>query len=152
MRNFTHKMAALALAAVALLVMAGGCGMHEGSESQLKEDADSFAVCFYNWHFMDAARFCSPRSAAWMRYACSNVHQADIELLRAKEHDAQVELEDVDFCDDDSTALVSLKVTNYYRMDSIGTEAHLVDEAHVSLPMVIEGGKWMVNLQGLPFD
>lgn len=127
-----------------------GCQPHEGSESQLKEDVDSFATYYYNWHFEQAAKYCTPRSEVWLRYAASNVHPADIDLLRAKQQDAIVELGDVDFHDDEVSATVSIKVTNYLKMDSIGKEAQLVKEASFDLPMVLHQGKWKVELKELP--
>lgn len=132
------------------LSMLQSCQPHEGSESQLKEDVDSFATYYYNWHFEQAAKYCTPRSEVWLRYAASNVHPADIDLLRAKQQDAIVELGDVDFHDDEVSATVSIKVSNYLKMDSIGKEAQLVKEASFHLPMVLHQGKWKVELKELP--
>lgn len=69
------------------------CQPHKGSEEQLKADIDSFATYYYNWHFEKAARFCTPESKVWLRYAASNVHQADIELLKAKTKMLKLKLE-----------------------------------------------------------
>ena len=102
------------------------CQQHEGSEEQLKADIDSFATYYYNWHFEKAARFCTPESKVWLRYAASNVHQADIELLKAKNEDAQIEIGDIDFNEDEVTATVNLEITNFLQMDTIGKEARLI--------------------------
>ena len=136
------------------LIFAGmtllGCQSHEGSESQLREDVDSFATYYYNWHFQKAAPYCTPESEIWMKYAASNVHQADIDLLHAKSQDAQVEIGDVDFMDDEVSATVNLTVTNFLQMDTIGQEAHAIKKATFQLPMALHNGKWKVALKELP--
>lgn len=127
-----------------------GCQPHEGSEEQLKEDVDSFATYYYNWHFEKALRYCTPESEKWLRYAASNVHQADIDLLHAKKEDASIEIEDIDFLDDEVSANVSVTVSNFLQMDTIGTEAHHVSQATFQLPMVMHNGKWKIKLASLP--
>ena len=138
------------LGTAASLITLSGCQPHEGSDSQLKEDADSFAIYYYNWHFPKALKYCTPSSETWLRYAASNVHEADIELLRNKAEDASVEITDVDYADDEVSAVVSIKVSNFLQMDTIGKEAHPVDEATFQLPMEIHEGKWKVKLEGMP--
>ncbi len=150
MDKFAKRLPLWTVAGLAVLMTAGGCQPHEGSESQLKEDVDSFATYYYNWHFRQAAKFCTSESEVWLRYASSNVHQADLDLLHQKQEDAVAEVQDVEFGDDEISAKVYLKVSNYYRMDTIGTEAHLVKEADVTLPMVMQEGRWKVLLNQLP--
>ena len=126
------------------------CQPHEGSEEQLKADVDSFATYYYNWHFEKAARFCTPESKVWLRYAASNVHPADIELLKAKNEDAHIEIGDIDFKEDEVSATVNLEITNFLQMDTIGKEAHLINKSKLTLPMTIHNGKWKVELKQLP--
>lgn len=127
-----------------------GCQPHEGSEKQLLEDVDSFATYYYNWHFERANKFCTPKSEIWLRYAASNVHPADIDLLHAKQEDATIEISDVDYHDDEVSATVTLSVNNFLQMDTIGTEAHLKDKATFQIPMTLHKGKWKVALSQLP--
>lgn len=127
-----------------------GCQPHEGSERQLKEDVDSFAIYYYNWHFEKAAKYCTSSSQIWMRYAASNVHPADIELLKIKQEDATTEIKDIDFGDDEISANVEVEVTNFLQMDTIGREAHTIPKGTYKIPMVMEEGKWKVRLESLP--
>lgn len=136
-------------AATTVLTLAG-CQPHEGSESQLKEDIDSFATYYYNWHFEKATRYCTPASEKWLRYAASNVHSADVDLLHAKQKDASIEIDDIDFLDDEVNANVKVNVSNFLQMDTIGKAAHLVKEASFQIPMTIHEGKWKVDLERLP--
>lgn len=150
MKKSKTGMLAFALSLAAGLVATTSCQTHEGSEDQLKTYADSFAIRYYNWQFPDAAKYCTPASEQWLRYAASNVHESDVELLRQKEEDATVEIKDVDFADDEASAHVTLSVSNFLQMDSIGQEAHLVPHSEVQLAMEMHEGKWKVNLDWLP--
>lgn len=151
--SLSFKALGLLLFGGSLLIMSGlcaGCQRYEGSERQLKEDADSFATYYFNWHFLQAAKYCIFETRVWLRYASSNVHQADIDLLEAKKEDATVEIEDVDFHDDEVSATVRFQVKNFYQMDTIGQAAHLVDQATFQLPMEMHKGRWQVKLTELP--
>lgn len=136
--------------AIANIAVFTGCQPHEGSEDQLKADADSFATLYYNWHFPKAAKYCTPESERWLRYAASNVHQGDIDQLHKKAEDATIEITDVDFGDDEVSAIITLKVNNFLQMDTIGQEAHLIPQAEVQIPMEMHGQKWKVKLEKLP--
>lgn len=127
-----------------------GCQPHEGSEKQLREDIDSFATYYYNWHFQQANKYCTPQSEKWLRYASSNVHQADIDLLHAKQEDAKIEIADIDFHDDEVSASIRLHVSDFLQMDTIGTAAHLMKDATFVIPMVMHDGKWKVDLKEIP--
>lgn len=127
-----------------------GCQPHEGSEDQLKADVDSFATLYFNWHFPKAIKYCTPESEKWLRYAASNVHEADVEALREKPDDAAIEIQGINFGDDEVTATVNISVTHFLQMDTIGKVAHLIDQASFQVPMEIHEGKWKVKLEALP--
>ena len=112
------------LAAVSgMMMMAGSSCKHELSEEeQLRMDADSFAVNYYN------------------------VHQADVDSLRAKNEDAQIELGDIEWQDNDSLATIEIKVSDFLQMDTIGKVARLTEKANFCLPMVMRDGRWMVRM------
>ena len=141
----------LGLSCTALIVLClSACHHHEGSQEQLVEYADSFSIHFYNWHFEQALKYCTPESEMWLRYAASNVHQADIDSLRAKDEDATIECDDIHYDDNDSTATIVITAKNFLQMDSIGEVAHRIDEATISIPMILRHGKWMVKMVSLP--
>lgn len=127
-----------------------GCQSHKGDDDQLEADVDSFATFYFNWHFPKTLKYCTRSSEPWLRYAASNVHKADVERLRAKEEDATVEINDITFDDDGVTATASITVRNFLQMDSIGQEAHLVDEAKFQLPMSMENNVWKIRMVSLP--
>ena len=143
-----NKMYTLPLFLLAALVF-GGCQEHDGSEDQLQECVDSFAVYYYNWHLDKAARFCTADSRQWLQFAASNVHQEDLDTLHNKAEDAQVEIGDISQTDDNS-ATAEIHVSDFLQMDTIGQPPTLVDEADFTLQLVMEQGKWRVRMEGLP--
>ena len=143
----------MAIAVAAILASAytlTGCQSHQGDEDQLENDIDSFATYYFNWQFPKTQKYCTQSSEPWLRYAASNVHQADVDLLRTKAEAATIEINDIDFSDDGANATFSITVYNFLQMDTIGQEAHLVEEADFHLPMRIENGVWKIRMVNLP--
>lgn len=106
----------MAIAVAAILASAytlTGCQSHQGDEDQLENDIDSFATYYFNWQFPKTLKYCTQSSEPWLRYAASNVHQADVDLLRTKAEDATIEINDIDFSDDGANATVSITVYNF---------------------------------------
>ena len=124
---------AIAVAAILTSVYTlTGCQSHQGDEDQLENDIDSFATYYFNWQFPKTLKYCTQSSEPWLRYAASNVHQADVDLLRTKAEDATVEINDIDFSDD----LVLIKD---------GTTENLIDNGDFSKNH-IQG--WSTNWKG----
>lgn len=138
--------AAVAATAFASTFLCMGCSSHEGDEDQLREDADSFAIYYYNWHFDRALKFCTPNSEPWLRFMASNVTQEDVDSLRAKEEDATVQVNAITYHGDGDCATVSVSVANFLQMDSLGKAPHRIEAATFSLPAVIHEGRWKVRM------
>ena len=120
-------------------------------EKKARAAVDSFATYYFNWQFQKASRFVTDSSQVWLRYAASQVHEADITILREKE-DATIEIEDVDV-----TSLYGPKaritVRDFLRMDTIGTKGHLVKKASYILyleEVPEEKVRWKIRMEGLP--
>ena len=142
---------AIAVAAILTSVYTlTGCQSHQGDEDQLENDIDSFATYYFNWQFPKTLKYCTQSSEPWLRYAASNVHQADVDLLRTKAEDATIEINDIDFSDDGANATVSITVYNFLQMDSIGQDPQLIEQADFQLPMCMEKGLWKIKLEKLP--
>ncbi len=136
----------LVVAMAASGIVGTACSSHEGDEEQLKADVDSFATYYYNWHYEKALKYCTEESEQWLRYMASNVSERDIDSLRNKAEDATVEIGDIQYGDDGTTATVSVSVSNYLQMDTIGTEPHLVSQSTYQLPMTLDGGRWKIRM------
>ena len=143
----------MAIAVAAILASAytlTGCQSHQGDEDQLENDIDSFATYYFNWQFPKTLKYCTQSSEPWLRYAASNVHQADVDLLRTKAEAATIEINDIDFSDDGANATVSITAYNFLQMDSIGQDPQLIEQADFQLPMCMEKGLWKIKLDKLP--
>ena len=141
------KINCLSLLPVLLLTACGGS--RDGSEDQLREAVDSFAVSYFNYDFNKARRFCTDDSEKWLQFAASNVQQEDVDLLRQQEEPATVDVDEWDYTSD-STASVHVNVHNYLRMDSIGKAGRMTDEGQYVLNAVIHQGKWFIRMADLP--
>ena len=112
-----------------MLPFATSCN-HEGSEDQLNVTIDSFSTSYFNWHFKEALPYVTDDSHKWLRYAASQVHQADIDILRNQEQGATYEIGDI--------------------VDTIGTEGHIVEQATFRLKAVYDNNNWKIKLNCLP--
>lgn|SRR5574344_361170 len=139
---------------ICLLLMASlfaGCGNSpKGGEDSVETDVKAFADAYFNYEFPKAAKYCTPESERWLRYASSNVHQADVEVLRNAEEGASIEINDISYNDDDTTGTATVTARNYMRMDTIGNAGHIIKEALFKLPIVLRNGKWLIKMEDLP--
>lgn len=133
---------------VIAIALFASCG-HNGSERQMKENADSFAIHYFNWQYKESLPYCTKESEKWLRYAASQVHQADIEILRTKDEGASYKLGDIKFNQNDTTANILVKVKNYLCMDTIGKEGRIIEDATYSLPLVYRKNRWQIKMEGL---
>ena len=134
---------------LSLMAMTGCSGPHQGEEDQLTATVDTFASAYFNWHFKEALPLVDSASRKWIVYAASNVHQDDIDSLRAMPEGATLRLKDIDYTSD-STAVAFVTVHNFLAMDTIGTASHTVESAKFALLLKYEKEKWCVSLTSLP--
>ncbi|MBO4827545.1 MAG: hypothetical protein J5506_10020 [Prevotella sp.] len=121
-----------------------------GREGRLEACADSFATHYFNYQFEAARRFCTPESEQWLKYAASNVHQADVDVLKTLSEGAGIEIERISIDDGDSTATVYISVSNFLCMDTIGTQGHMMRHARFVLPAIYADRQWKIRMEGLP--
>ena len=134
---------------VALFVASFMTACHQkvdGTQEQLAETIDSFAYHYFNYHLPQALRFCTPESEKWLRYMASNVRQADVDVLRAQEEEAEISYDMPETLETDTLALVHLTVNNHFVKDSIGKTGHFAGETRYDILVVKRQGKWVVNL------
>ena len=138
---------------VAFLGYLSFCLMACGPSSQEKRTeavALSFSKTYFNWQFGKAMTYCTPASQKWMRYAASQVHQGDVDLLRALDEGAKCRVKNVWFEAEDSVATALVSIENFLHMDTVGSTAHLVKKANFKLRIVRSDKTWKVELSGLP--
>ena len=131
-----------------VLMMLVACGeSKDGSEDQLMEVVDSFAVSYFNYDLMKAQRFSTVDSEKWLQFIASNIQQEDVDILRQQELPATVEIGEVNYTGD-SSAIVNISVHNFLSMDSIGKVGRMTDEASFRLNAQISNGKWRIRMEG----
>ena len=114
--------------------------------SNVESVAQSFATKYFNWDYAGCMQYVAGESAEYMKFRATNVTDGDIELLRSMDAGAEVEVKDCDFADGDSTAQVTVKVTNFCYADTIGRPAKLCEEAEAVLQLVKRNEKWQVTV------
>ena len=133
----------------AVLLIAGCNSNHYKDKKQLEADADSFATYYFNWQFQKAIPYCTPSSRKWLCYAASNVHSADINILRTKTDGASSHIHKIQFIND-STADVLCTVKDYVCMDTIGKAGRIIPQSLFRLSLVLHHNQWKIRMEDLP--
>ena len=105
---------------------------------------DSFATKYYTWRFKDAARFSDEEFTQFLRFLSSNVNQKDIDVLTKSAETPGFSVDNVNIKETD-LADVTLKLTNIYQMDSLGTEPKLIEKTTHKLILKKSNGQWKVS-------
>ncbi len=135
----------LSAVVVAIITSCGGKG--DGDDSlEAASQADSFATYYFNWRYVDAARFATTESLQTLSFVASNVSDSDIVALRQKPDAASVSIGEPE-ANSDSTLTIPIEVANYLKKDKIGEPPTLRRKGNFELQMVRRGGKWLVSLQ-----
>lgn len=134
-----------------LLLLTASCNGEPAGNDRLRADADSFATCYFNWQFQKAAGYADDSSSVWIEYMASQVHQADVGILRDMQRGACVSIGDIEWRDNDSMAYVDLTIENFAHIDTIGKAAHIVGMAKVTIPMRYSNGRWKAMLRSAPY-
>ena len=132
-----------------LLWCFSSCG-HINQSDSAEACVDSFSQHYFNWQFQCSMPFVTPTSQKWLRYVASQVQQDDVEQLRNMPQGATYKIINVDTEDGDSVAVSHVLVRDFLCMDTIGKKSHVVDETTYEIKLHFQGGKWLVNLDGLP--
>ena len=130
------------------LLFCAFCSCSTGNEENKDEQeiqtlVDSFATQYYCWRFKDAARFSTEKQVQHLRYLSSNVHESDIKTLTSSSERPEFTLGEIDITGETATA--TLKLSNIYQMDSLGTAPQLYKEATHHLLLTKENGQWKVD-------
>ncbi len=128
-----------------------GCNNHPNVQSDIVDnEVNAFAEAYFNYDFKTAANHCTPESEKWLRYAASNIHQADVDMLRNAPEGASIEINDYEYDDNDTTGVAIITVNDFMRLDTIGKAGHMIDKAVFRIPIILRDGKWTVKMVNLP--
>ena len=132
------------LCLLATLLMTG-CA---DNNSEAEHVARQWGEAYFNYDFKHALDFVTPESERWLRFAASNITQADLEALQANGQ-ATVELDGY-YAGSDTTGTAYFNVSNWLCPDSIGRAGSRQEQASFQVSMVNRDGRWMVRMEGLP--
>lgn len=133
-----------------MLPLLSSCNRHSTSEKEKVENvADSFATALYNYDYGKALKLGDDDSKKAIYLITGNLTEKDMEVIRNARTGASVKVTDVDMDREDSTAVVTLKVENFFMKDSIGSTGHIVDQATWLLPLRKIKGNWLVEFKNI---
>ena len=105
---------------------------------------------YFNYQLDDALSLVTEDSRQWIEFLASNIDSADVRLLREMSEGATCEIEEIRNGDNDSVVIASIIVRNALLKDSIGSQAHVVDERKTVIAFVQRGEQWFARLSCLP--
>ena len=123
---------------------------HPSSSSDAESVAEQFCVSYFSLHYAEAMTYCTDDSKKWLRFAASNIHESDLETLRADEDGVSVSVIDMQTSPADSTGSATVRVRNYLSADLIDGPATMVEEGFFHIDLVKQSGQWTVRMAGLP--
>ena len=120
------------------------------NKTKQREAIQLFADAYFNYQLDDALSLVTEDSRQWIEFLASNIDSADVRLLREMSEGATCEIEEIRNGDNDSVVIASIIVRNALLKDSIGSQAHVVDERKTVIAFVQRGDQWFARLSCLP--
>ena len=120
------------------------------NKTKQREAIQHFADAYFNYQLDDALSLVTEDSRQWIEFLASNIDSADVRLLREMSEGATCEIEEIRNGDNDSVVIASIIVRNALLKDSIGSQAHVVDERKTVIAFVQRGDQWFARLSCLP--
>ena len=122
-----------------------GCA---NNDNEAEHVARQWGEAYFNYDFKHALDFVTPESERWLRFAASNITQADLDALQ-ENGQATVDLDGY-YPGSDTTGTAYLNVSNWLCPDSIGRAGSRQELEAFQVSMVNRNGRWMVRMEGLP--
>ena len=127
------------------------CGSsHDGKEEDAAtECAENFARAFYNLQYKESLDYTTPESERFVRYQAAIITEKDVETVRNADEGATISIESFDWesPDADTSAIISIQVENFLKLDSIQSLGHIEEKEAQQLRVVKRDGKWRVDLE-----
>lgn len=123
------------------------CNGATSEEKRIKNVVKQFSEAYFNYDLTTAVEHCTPESMKWIEYTASNVNEPDVERLRSKKDKADTNVTNITINENDSTAIVSVNVKNYLRLDSINSAGSIAADTDFRFHVVKRRGAWKVDLR-----
>lgn len=131
-----------------MLVGLGSCTF-SNEEEKVAQTAEAFAKSCADYDFDTAVKYVTPTSMKWISLIASNMTQSDVDMLRSMEDGASISIGDISI-KGDSVAHVSATVENVLVPQGFAEESIIAEKAQLTLRLVQQNGKWLVDLQSVP--
>lgn len=135
------------LAISMLLISLFSCQSAE-EEKETSIVVQNFAETFFNYDFGSAKQWTTPESMKWIKFAASNISQADLDIINTMNVAARCETSDV-VLNNDTMAVAHISLLHATWIDK--TEKNVrTDNGSVSLYLRKRNGLWRVHLTEIP--
>jgi hypothetical protein len=136
-------------ASACLWFLTSSC-QHFTDEGAADACVDSFALHYFNWQYEACVPYVTADSKRWLEYAASQVHEEDVEALRAMTSAAKCEVVSLQYGENEQQMNAKVEVSNFLAMDTLGTVAHQVEKAVYAIALKQHDNRWLVDLNRLP--
>lgn len=115
------------------------------------DNALQFAENYFNFEYAKAIEYCTPESVSWIKFSASNLNQNDIKIINSNKNKATCTIKNVAY-ENDTTAIVTINVDNFYCTDSIGACGKFIPSAKIRLISKQQNGDWKISLTEVPTE
>ena len=144
----TYDMKKGLLSIVVICLMVACIWKPTNTEESTCRQAKAFAEAYFNYDFEEAGQRSTPESAKWLQFASSSITQEDVDFINSQEA-ASVTVSNCSKVND-SISIVTIVVDHFVTRDSIGSPAHITNEATFNLKVVLRNGDYLIKMEGLP--
>ncbi len=114
-------------------------------QQKAEDTAVDFSKAMYNLQFEDAKTMCTPNTSAILSFIASNLKEENIEMLK-KAGEAKISVIESTLNPGDSTATVTLKVSNYLQLNMMSGKSTIEKEKEETIDLVKVNDKWLVDM------
>lgn len=129
----------------ALLCLAICFSCKSTPEQEVGNVAKEFVDALYNLDYEKAQSYCTSESSAIISFFASNISEEHLSMVR-KAGKAQVDIMNVNISEDETTATVLCKVTNYLKLSLLDNQSRIDEETEKEIDLIKEKDKWLVDL------
>lgn len=135
---------------IALILIIPSCRSTNNESKEIREIVDSFAICYFNWQYEKATKYCTQSSKKWLEFAASQVNNQDIEILRNQQDEPTIKLISIDYNELEQIATVQISANNFVESHGFGECPTKRENAIFNLKIVKEENKWKIKMEALP--
>ena len=133
--------------AIIAMLMYSCCDLSGDAKETIKKDIIGFSDAYFNFKLEEAAHFCTESSKKWIRFYASNIHLADLEVIRSQKNSAQIHIDDIIYNAEDSTGIAVVRVENFISLDTLGLPGHIVDQSVFHISFILHNGTCLVRME-----